>query len=256
MLELKKSLAWPELPVNILIRRDHVSDAGAPTLLKIEGELYMESTELYLKPTYHINCDNEMIIKKAENLTAGCTGDVEKAVKLFIYVRDEIPYNLYMISVFSEDFIASRILEWGKGYCVQKAVLLAALGRASGIPSRLAFAAIRNHTVPRKIVDLTGDNIFPRHGYNEFLINGTWVSAAATFNKALCKKKGLPVVAFNGRENAMLPSATNEGNPYIEYVEKFGSYDDLPFEWIREKVSQKVGKEKRPWLSKADMPVG
>lgn len=215
----------------------------------------MESIELYLKATHHIDCDNEMIKQKAESLTAGCTCDAEKAVSLFMYVRDDIPYNLYMISVFSDDFIASRVLEWGKGYCVQKAVLLAALGRASGIPSRLAFAAIKNNTVPQKIVDLTGDNIFPRHGYNEFLIDATWVSAAATFNKALCAKKDLPVVEFNGKENAMLPSVTNEGNPYIEYVEKFGSFDDLPFEWIREKVSQKVGNDKRPWLSKADMPV-
>lgn len=91
----------------------------------------MEAAELYLKSTYHIDCDNEMIIQKAESLTAGCSSDTEKAVRLFMYVRDNIPYNLYMISVFSDDFIASRVLKWGKGYCVQKAILLAALGRAS-----------------------------------------------------------------------------------------------------------------------------
>ncbi len=48
-----------------------------------------------------------------------------------------------MISAFEEDFKASRVLEWGKGYCVQKAVLLEALARAAGIPSRLAFEKIR-----------------------------------------------------------------------------------------------------------------
>ncbi|HOP63040.1 MAG TPA: transglutaminase family protein [Spirochaetota bacterium] len=213
----------------------------------------MESAEIFLKPTYHIDSDNENIIKKAEELTAGCTNDREKAVSLFKFVRDEIPYNLYMISVFREDFVSSRVLEWGKGYCVQKAVLLASLGRAAGIPSRIAFAAIKNHTVPAKVLELTGDNIFPRHGYNEFFIEGKWVCAAATFNRTLCEKKGLPVVEFNGREDAFLPSADLSGNPYIEYVEKFGSFDDLPFDWIREKIMQKVGAEKRPWLSKSDI---
>ena len=214
----------------------------------------MGEMDQYLQPTYYIDCDNEQITHLARSLTTGCTSVKEKAVRLFYYVRDEIPYNLYMISVFGEDFIASRVLQWGKGYCVQKAVLLAALGRASGIPSRLSFAAIRNHTVPQKVLALTGDNIFPRHGYNEFLINETWVSAAATFNRALCEKRGLPTVEFNGIENALLPSTDAEGNPYIEYVEKFGYFDDLPFGWIREKISEKVGNDKRPWLSKADMP--
>ncbi|HQO01619.1 MAG TPA: transglutaminase family protein [Spirochaetota bacterium] len=214
----------------------------------------MEEMDQYLQPTYYIDCDNEQITHMAGYLTSGCSSMKEKAVRLFYYVRDEIPYNLYMISVFSEDFIASRVLQWGKGYCVQKAVLLAALGRASGIPSRLSFAAIRNHTIPENIRALTGDNIFPRHGYNEFLIDGTWVSAAATFDRALCGKRGLPAVEFNGVENAYLPSTDAGGNPYIEYVEKYGHYADLPFDWIREKVSKKVGNEKRPWLSKADMP--
>jgi transglutaminase-like putative cysteine protease len=214
----------------------------------------MDEMDQYLQPTYYIDCDNEQIMRMAGHLTSGCRSTKEKAVRLFYYVRDEIPYNLYMISVFSEDFIASRVLQWGKGYCVQKAVLLAALGRASGIPSRLSFAAIRNHMVPQNIRALTGDNIFPRHGYNEFLIDETWVSAAATFDRTLCGKRGLPAVEFNGVENAYLPSTDAGGNPYIEYIEKFGHYADLPFGWIREKVVEKVGNEKRPWLSKADMP--
>ena len=214
----------------------------------------MESPEIYLKSTWHIDSDNENIRKKAAELTAGCTSDVEKTLRLFHFVRDEIPYSIYMISVFKEDFVASKVLEWGRGYCVQKAVLLTALGRASGIPTRMSFAAIKNHTVPAKVTDLTGDNIFPRHGYNEFFLNNKWVGAAATFNKALCEKNGLPVVEFNGQDDAYLPSADLAGNPYIEYVEKFGHFEDLPFDWIRERIVQKVGEEKRPWLSKEDMP--
>jgi transglutaminase-like putative cysteine protease len=206
--------------------------------------------DIYLKPTFAIDADNKTIAEKAQNLTAGCTTDEEKVVKLFYFVRDSIRYNLYMISVFIEDFRASKVLEWEKGYCVQKAVLLTALGRAAGIPSRMAFAMIRNHRVPEHIIQRLGDNIFPRHGYNQFFLNGRWVSAAATFDRTLCEKNGLPTVEFDGKEDAMLPPADLRGQPFIEYVEKFPPRDDLPFEWIAEKIAQLVGPEKRPWLEK------
>jgi len=205
---------------------------------------------IYLQPTFTIDADNEMIAERAQRLIATCSTDEEKAVKLFYFVRDSIRYNLFMISVFVEDFRASKILEWGKGYCVQKAVLLTALGRAAGIPSRMAFAKIRNHRVPEHIIQRMGDNLFPRHGYNQFFLSGRWVSVAATFDRALCEKNGLPTVEFNGREDAILPPTDLTGKPYIEYVKKFQPCEDLPFEWIAKKIVQLVGPEKRPWLEK------
>ena len=39
----------------------------------------------------------------------------------------------------------SATLARGYGFCVNKAVLLAALARAVGIPARLGFADVRNH---------------------------------------------------------------------------------------------------------------
>ncbi|MFP4573455.1 MAG: transglutaminase-like domain-containing protein [Desulfobacterales bacterium] len=206
--------------------------------------------EQYLKPTQTIESDAESIIEKANTLTIGCVSAEETAKRLFYFVRDEIRYNIYMASVFIEDFKASRILAWGKGYCVQKAVLLAALGRAARIPSRLVFAKIRNHRVPEHIIEKTGSNVFPRHGYNQFFLNEKWVSAAATFDQGLCKKNNLPAVEFDGQNDAILPEKDLSGNLYIEYIEKFPPRGDLPFDWIREKISQKFGADKRPWLNK------
>lgn len=208
----------------------------------------------YLRPTDTLDCDHERIIKQSGELTRDCTNETEKALKLFYFVRDSIPYSLYMISVFKEDFTASRILEWRKGYCVQKAVLLTTLGRAAGIPSRLAFARIRNNKVPDKIVQMTGTNIFPRHGYTQFFLDNSWVSVAPTFDKGLCEKIGAPTVEWDGRGDAILPAKDLGGNDYIEYIEKFGSYDDLPFDWIVQETSKIVGKDKRPWLTRQDIP--
>jgi len=189
-------------------------------------------------------------------LTGGCSSDEEKAVKLFYFVRDSIPYNVYMISVFIEDFKASRILEWGKGYCVQKAVLLTALGRASGVPSRLIFAKIKNHRVPDHVFEKLRTNVFPRHGYNQFYLNERWVSAAATFDRTLCEKNGLPTVEFDGKKDAILPKKDLMGKTYIEYIEKFPPVDDLPFDWIAKRISKIVGPDKRPWLDKSHIPSG
>ncbi len=211
---------------------------------------HREDLSVFLTPTFTIESAHETIVECAHNVTDTCKSDAEKAVKLFYFVRDSIRYNLFMISVFEEDFKASRILEWGKGYCVQKAVLLTALARAAGIPARMAFAQIRNHRVPEHIVQKMGSNIFPRHGYNQFFLNGRWISAAATFDKGLCEKNGLPTVEFDGTSDAILPEKDLQGRPYIEYLEKFGAYDDLPFEWIASIISERVGKDKRPWLTR------
>jgi transglutaminase-like putative cysteine protease len=215
--------------------------------------------ERYLKATPSIDADHEHIMETARIVTRGCGSDIERAVKLFYFVRDTIRYNMYMTSVFIEDFRASRILEWGKGYCVQKAVLLAALGRAAGIPSRLAFAEIKNHKAPPVILQMMRTNIFPRHGYNQFFLNGRWVSAAATFDKELCKKNRLPTVEFDGKSDAILPQKDLKGEPYIEYVKKFAPQDDLPFEWIAKRISEFVGPDKRPWLQRDQdqtLPLG
>ncbi|MBW1782527.1 MAG: transglutaminase family protein [Deltaproteobacteria bacterium] len=213
---------------------------------------YENDMGIYLRPTYAIDSDHENIVAMAGKLTRGCSGSVEKAVALFYFVRDAIHYNVFMISVFREDFRASKVLEWGKGYCVQKAVLLTALGRAADIPSRMAFAKITNHRVPPHIYEKLGVNTFPRHGYNQFFLDGRWVSAAATFDKSLCEKNGLTAVEFDGKNDAILPEKDLRGEPYIDYVEKFPPREDLPFDWIVERISRIVGPDKRPWLKRED----
>ena len=209
----------------------------------------MDDFELYLKPTEAIDSEHETIQSMAEKLTHDCASEVEKAVKLFYFVRDSVRYNVYMISVALEDFKASTVLARGKGYCVQKAVLLTALGRAAGIPSRLCFAKIKNHRLPAHLIERIGTNILPRHGYNQFFLNGKWISAAATFDRELCKKNGFRTVEFDGIHDATLPKLDLNGHPHIEYLEKYCPQADLPLEWIAKEVSRMWGPGKRAWLS-------
>ena len=207
--------------------------------------------ERHLRPTRAIDSDDEAIIDKAAQLTADCKDDREKAKALFYFVRDSINYNVYMISTFFEDFIASTVLLNGKGCCVQKAVLLAALARAVAIPSRLVFARIKNHKAPRELIAQTGFDVFPSHGYTQLFIEDRWVSVTPAFDKGLCEKSGVPVVEFDGIHDAPLPSHDRSGNRYVDYIDKYEPQTDLPFEWLRGKVLPIWG-EKPAWLTVED----
>ena len=92
--------------------------------------------EEYLKPTPAIDCGTRSIKEKAQELTNRQEKITEKARSLFYFVRDEIKYNPYSPRYLPEHYRASTILDRGEGYCVQKAVLLAALARAAGIPAQ------------------------------------------------------------------------------------------------------------------------
>jgi transglutaminase-like putative cysteine protease len=109
-----------------------------------------------------------------------------------------------MISTKFEDFVASTVLAREKGYCVQKAVLLAALARAAGIPSRLVFARIKNHKVPRELVAQTGVDVIPSHGYTQLFLEGRLINVTPAFDRELCERSKVPVVEFDGIHDAIL----------------------------------------------------
>ena len=99
----------------------------------------MEHTEdltVYLEPTHHIDSDNPSIIEYAGRTVCGAHTEIDKGIKIFYAVRDDITYDPYHIDLTFEKFKASVVLSKKSGYCVEKAVLLAACARALHIPSR------------------------------------------------------------------------------------------------------------------------
>ena len=104
-----------------------------------------EIEKRYLLPTSIIDSDHEQIIRHAMDTIDGANDPVEMAVKLYYAVRDGIWYDPYTPFYLPEHYKASNILKKGRGYCVCKASLLCALGRACSIPSRVGFAHVRNH---------------------------------------------------------------------------------------------------------------
>jgi len=188
---------------------------------------------VYLEPTQTIDSDHAGVLAFASQSIPLCRIDpADRAVSLFYAVRDRIRYDPYVPFFQPEHYRASATLALGRGFCVGKAVLLCALGRASGIPSRLGFADLRNHLATRQLLDTLGSDLFVYHGYTEFWLHGRWVKATPAFNAELFLRQGVTPLKFDGCHDAILPACTDDGRPFIEYLKDHGFRADVPFEEI------------------------
>jgi len=193
----------------------------------------------YLSPTSFIDCDDISIVEKSGELVPAVEEVRKRAICIFYFVRDEIAYNAFSPRT-DADYRASITLRRMEGYCVQKAVLLVALARASGIPARLRFADIKGHLTPAEFVERRGSNLFSFHVLADLLIEGRWVKATPTYDKEYCRKAGIPPVEFDGIADAMLPAFALDGRRNVEYLLDRGFFEDLPLEDIRKaSASQK-----------------
>ena len=188
----------------------------------------MENLSPYLTPTEVIDSDHPSVIEYARRSSGSGIDDLSKACSLFAAVRDEVIYDPVTHFYRQSHYQASNVLDRKSGYCVSKACLLCALGRAMGIPTRLGFADIRNHGASRQIIDMMGTNVFTFHGFVEFFLNDRWVKATPAFDRSVYKKHHIPLVTFNGREDAVFPSHDLNGNLYVEYIAYHGVFADLP----------------------------
>ncbi|MHA1377435.1 MAG: transglutaminase-like domain-containing protein [Candidatus Helarchaeota archaeon] len=192
----------------------------------------MNSSDKFLQSTYFINSDSEVIRELVKQIVGSANSEIEKAKNIFYWTRDKIPYDPYTFSFTKRDYKASTIIKKGRGWCVQKAVVLATLARAINIPSRLHFADIHNFQVTPKLKKEMGTDLFIFHGYVDLLLNSRWVKATPAFNIELCQKFNYRVVEFDGIHDAILPETTLDGKKHIEYLKDRGVYPDLPLKEI------------------------
>ncbi len=179
----------------------------------------------------------------------GTKDPIEMAVKLYYAVRDGIWYDPYYPFYLPEHYRASNVLKSGRGYCVCKASLLCALGRARGIPSRVGFANVRNHLATKQLIEFLGSDLFVYHAFTEFYLEGRWVRATPAFNIELCKRHKVIPLDFNGREDSIFHAYNLENKQFMEYVEFHASYADIPVDTIVAAWEKIYGKDRvRTWI--------
>ena len=128
-----------------------------------------EDLSEFLKSTKLIDSDHPSIIKKAKELTEECKTQEEKAKFLFEYVRDSYDRSIY------ESYKASDVLEGRGNLCYQRATLLTALCRSSGIPACLSL---------QKVTMIRGKEkgVFA-HAVTGIYMNGEWHLYETTGNE-------------------------------------------------------------------------
>jgi transglutaminase-like putative cysteine protease len=181
-----------------------------------------------LGPTEFIESAAPEIVRLAAGLARATPR--ETATALFDWVRDNVRYDPRSALDGKDEYRATAVLARGHGFCVQKAVLLAALARASGIPARLGFADVRNHKSPAWLREFMGTDVFVFHGYVELQLDGKWVKATPAFDTESSRRAGVLPVVLDGTNDAMLHPVDPAGHPYIEYLRYRGVFNDLPFD--------------------------
>ena len=189
-----------------------------------------KSLAQYLRPTRFIDSDDPSVIAYAERVAGAEEAQLDRAVALYYAVRDGIRYDPYRIDLRPEAMRASATLARGYGFCIAKAVLLAAVARAQGIPSRLGFADVRNHLTTERLRRSMETDVFVYHGYAELLLGGTWIKATPAFNRTLCERFGVATLEFDGVHDSVFQEFDNAGNRHMEYLRDHGQHADLPLD--------------------------
>lgn len=194
-----------------------------------------------LAPTPYIDSNHTAVGDFAATHTMGAKSDVERAVQLYYAVRDGIRYDPYSLVLTVPGMRASATIESKRGWCVPKAILLAACCRAQGIPARLGFADVRNHLSTERLRGFLGTDVFYYHGYTAIELRGKWVKATPAFNIELCNRFRIKPLEFDGTEDSIYHPFDLEGRKHMEYIRFRGEHDDLPLQDMIECFAEHYG---------------
>ena len=100
------------------------------------------SVSTYLYPNKYVDFDgNSACVKKAAEVCAGITDDVEKIAEIFGYVTENISYDKNLAATVQSGYVPypDNTLSKGKGICFDYTSLFAAMCRSQGIPARLVI---------------------------------------------------------------------------------------------------------------------
>lgn len=148
----------------------------------------------FLESNILINTKDPQLIELAKKAGGGEKDPLRLADKLRVFVTDYIDAKGLDVGFAT----AGEVCRSKKGDCSEHAVLLAALGRVNGLPSRVA--------VGLAYVPLFGNqqNIFGFHMWTQFLVHGAWVDFDAAIPESDCSPTRIAFDVSSLRETALV----------------------------------------------------
>ena len=160
------------------------------------------SVSTYLYPNKYVDFDgNSACVKKAAEVCAGITDDVEKIAEIFGYVTENISYDKNLAATVQSGYVPypDNTLSKGKGICFDYTSLFAAMCRSQGIPARL-------------VIGYADPKIY--HAWNEVYTDETgWITP-----ELFLKKKGYNIT------DATFYSSNSDKEKISAYISDDGNY--------------------------------
>ena len=137
----------------------------------------------FLYPNQYVNyTDQSQVVKKAAELTAGKTSDLEKLKAVYYFVTDTFTYDYALASSVQSGYlpVVDKVLEAKKGICFDYAAVMAAMLSSQNIPCKLVvgYAGDIYHAWINVYVEGVGwiDKAIYFDGQNWTLMDPTYVS--------------------------------------------------------------------------------
>lgn len=195
----------------------------------------------YLAPTYYFDYEHDRIQTMVHEFTSKDLSDQKKTIGLYRKVRDGWMYDPYTVSLSPEKMRASYIAGKPTGHCIEKSVVLIAGLRALNIPARLHLGKVRNHIAVEKLLEKLGSDELTPHGMVNVFLNDEWLKLSPAFNKELCKKFNVEPLEFDGKNSSFLQQYNSSGSRFMEYLEDYGHFADLPVDFIKKNLKEHYG---------------
>lgn len=194
----------------------------------------MQNLENKLKETDILDYNSEIIQRHLQKATHTETTTQGKLIAWYLYVRDTWTYDPFTIYLNREKYVTSDIAQRKSAHCIDKSLIFISGARSMGIPARLHLAKVKNHIAAERIIQKVGTDELAPHGYVDIYFNNKWTKASPIFDKNLCKYLNVDPLDYDGNEDSIFQEYAKDGGRFMEYLEDYGSYDDLPLQRIKE----------------------
>jgi transglutaminase-like putative cysteine protease len=154
-------------------RRVIVTPTDGAKVTKTDRAGALEATDAYDTGTARVR-------QAARDAVAGEKDARRRVDKLVTFVYERIAYALD-----NDAFVASEILDRGKGDCSEMTILFVAMARSAGIPARSVVGLASTYEDTR--------SGFGFHAWAEVAIDGRWIAVDPTWNETIADATHVPL---------------------------------------------------------------